>query len=88
MWKRAGRPSEGSLYERKRDTRRSVQQKVTSCRAKLERSKIQARDLMFNENHNRRFKHPQNRSECRSLLINDQIKTDSTEIASHFKDFL
>ena len=42
---------------------------------------------MFKENNNHRFKYPQNRCECKSLLIDDQIKTDPVEIASHFKEF-
>ena len=52
-----------------------------------ERAKIQARDLIFKENNHHRFKYPQNRYECKSLLIDDQIKTDPVEIASHFKEF-
>ena len=42
---------------------------------------------MFKENNNHRFKYPQNSCECKSLLIDDQIKTDPVEIASHFKEF-
>ena len=49
-WKGAVRPSEGSLYERKCSSRKLVRQRVAFCRAKLERAKIQARDLMFKEN--------------------------------------
>ena len=61
--------------------------RVAFCRARLKRAMIQARNLMFKENNHHRFKYPQNRYECKSLLIDDQIKTDTVEIASHFKEF-
>ena len=72
-WKSAGRPSEGTLHEKKRSSKRLVRQRVAFCRARLERAKIQARDLMFKKNNHHRFKYPQNRYECKSLLIDDQI---------------
>ena len=68
-WKSAGRPSEGSLHEKKRSTKRLILQRVAFCRARLKCAKIQARDLMFKENNHHRFKYPQNRYECKSLLI-------------------
>lgn len=86
-WQNAGRPSEGMLCQNKRKSKKLVRQYVASCRAKAERRKIQSRDWMFKENHNHRFKYSKNRSECKSLLINDQIKTDPNEIANHFKLF-
>ena len=86
-WKGAGRPSDGSLYERKCSSRKLVRQHVAFCRARLDRAKIQARDLMFKENQTHRFKHPKHRCECKCLLIDGQIMTDPVEIASHFKEF-
>ena len=86
QWKSAGRPCEGQLYEDKRDTKKAVRQFVTSSRAKMERAKIQSRDLLFKENSNNQFKSSTSKTECRGLKIGDDICTDSQEIANHFSD--
>ena len=86
QWKSAGRPCEGQLYEDKRDAKKAVRRFVILNRAKMERAKIQSRDLLFKENSNNRFKSSTSKSECRGLKIGDDICTDSQEIANHFSD--
>ena len=85
-WKSAGRSCEGQLYEDKLDSKKKVQQFVTSCRARSERAKIQSRDLLFKENNRNRFKSSTTKAECRGLKIGSDICTDSQVIADHFCD--
>ena len=73
-------------YEDKRDAKKAVRRFVTLNRAKMERAKIQSRDLLFKENSNNRFKSSTSKSKCRGLKIGDDICTDSQEIANHFSD--
>ena len=51
QWKVAGCPSEGSLCEKKRNSKKLVRQYVYFCCAKLERAEIQSRDGMFKDSH-------------------------------------
>ena len=86
QWKSAGRPCEGQLCEDKRDAKKAVRQFVTSSRARLERAKIQSRDLLFKENSRDRFKSSTSKAKCRGLKIDNDMCTDSQKIANHFSD--
>ena len=87
QWKVAGCPSEVSFCEKKHNSKKLVRQYVYSCRAKLERAEIQSRDGMFKDSHNRRFRYFRKHTECRGLMVNDQIQTDPADIARHFRNF-
>ncbi len=66
-WKSAGRPCEGKLCEDKRDAKRAVHRFVTSKRARLERAKIQSRDMLFRETSINRFKSSTSKVGCRGI---------------------
>ena len=60
VWKEAGSPGVGPLYEEKCCLRRAVRKCIRFCSAQAENRRIQKRDSMFVSKDKRRFRLPQN----------------------------
>ena len=90
VWKEAGSPREGLLFEQKNKLRREVRRRVHYCAAMTERRRVQRREMLFRNHDSSRFRIPgKQRSRCSKLRVGGRIVSDPDEVlgawASHFK---
>ena len=89
IWKDAGRPKEGDLFDRKRATKKAVQQRINVLRSQQERTKAQSTDKKFRLKYRNRFKiNNQSTSapNCK-LKVNDQLLTGKERVLSSWADY-
>ena len=89
VWKSAGLPTEGPLFDEKIRLRSAVRKRVRWCAAKAERLRHQRRDRVFATQDSRRFMTPQRRkARCSKLVIGGETVQDSETLlkiwAGHF----
>ena len=90
IWKDAGCPSEGELFDRWVEARRAVRRRVRECAAREERRRIQKRERLFWSGAPNRFRLPQRRKKsCSKLMKDGRIMNDREEMlkvwAQHFE---
>ena len=90
IWKDAGCPSEGELFDRWVESRRAVRRRVRECAAREERRRIQKRERLFRSGAPSRFRLPQRRKKsCLKLMRDGRIVSDKEEMlkiwAQHFE---
>ena len=90
VWKEAGSPREGLLFEQRNKLRREVRRRVHYCAAMTERRRVQRREMLFRNHDSSRFRIPgKQRSRCSKLRVGGRIVSDPDEVlgawASHFK---
>ena len=90
VWKEAGSPWEGLLFEQMNKLRREVRKRVHYCAAMTERRRVQRREMMFRNHDSSRFRIPgKQRSRCSKLRVGGRIVSDPDEMlgawSSHFK---
>ena len=90
VWKEAGRPREGLLFEQKNQLRREVRTRVNYCSAMAERRRVQRREMMFRHHDSSRFRMPgKQKSRCFKLRVRGKILSDPKELlaawSSHFR---
>ena len=90
VWKEAGSPREGLLFEQKNKLRREVRRRVHYCAAMTERRRVQRREMLFRNHDSSRFRIPgEQRLRCSKLRVGGMIVSDPDEVlgawASYFK---
>ena len=81
IWKDAGCPSEGELFDRRVEARRAVRRRVKECAAREERRRIQKRERLFRSGAPNRFRLPQRRNKsCSKLMKDGRIVNDKEEM--------
>ena len=90
IWKDAGCPSEGELFDHRVESRRAVRMRIRECAAREERRRIQKRERLFRSGAPSRFRLPQRRKKsCLKLMRDGGIVSDKEEMlkiwAQHFE---
>ena len=88
-WSKAGRSTSGDGYTNMKNTRQSVKQHVTSCRARHERKRLQQRDSMLRNNDSGCFRVPIKQTTCHKLQAGGVTVTHPDNLlkvwVSHFE---
>ena len=91
VWKEAGSPCVGPLYEEKCHLRRAVRKRIRFCSAQAENRRIQKRDSMFASKDKSHFRLPQNRKRIHTKLqVDGKLVEDKESLlrawSQHFEN--
>ena len=79
VWREAGSPSNGPLYDEKCHLRRAVRKRVRFCAAQAENRRIQRRDRLFSSGDKGRFRLPQRKKKVHTKLLIDGEIIEGTQ---------
>ena len=81
IWKDAGCPSEGEVFDRRVEASRAVRRRVRECAAREEKRRIQKRERLFRSGASNRFTQTQQRKKsCSKLMRDGRILSDKEEM--------
>ena len=90
MWKKAGRPSQGTEYVEKKRLSHLTKQCANKCRATLDRKSWKNREKLFKSKDSKRFRTPSNQPSLGDRLLHEGVITSVPDTiqscwSNHFK---
>ena len=86
LWRDAGRPRSGPLFNSMKKAKYEVKSYIRSLRAKQDRRKLQARDVLFKNKDEKRFYIHRKQTECRKLIIDGEKITTDSDLLDYWKN--
>ena len=87
LWRNAGRPRSGLLFQNMKDAKYEVKSYVRKCRARQERKVIQTSYEMFKNKDDRHFNKHRRRTHCRKLVVDGKSVTEEDKLLKCWKDY-